>query len=245
MGDTGADVRVRTAEEIARRAAAVTALLLRLNIEMEHRDDAAAGKKLFARLSAWVKDEGLAPHLSARETEVVARKLGKLADGEIFELNWRLQALAALCWAVRKIDPMPPYHHSAAADLIQPAMPMFAPLAPYLACSRRPANAIRRERERAEFWHWRMRTRLLEVQGMKPPAGDTYRACVRRGAEAALERGLIDGLKDGDVDCGGRAYKKLTQEEWADAASTAVERHYALNWACGYADDWDEVRTDT
>ena len=31
----------------------------------------------------------------------------------------------------------------------------------------------------------------------------------------------------------------------ADLTAAVVERHYALNWLCGYASDWDSVPTDT
>ena len=31
----------------------------------------------------------------------------------------------------------------------------------------------------------------------------------------------------------------------ADLTASIVERHYALNWLCGYASDWDSVPTDT
>ena len=31
----------------------------------------------------------------------------------------------------------------------------------------------------------------------------------------------------------------------ADVTAAVVERHYALNWLCGYASDWDSVPTDT
>jgi hypothetical protein len=31
----------------------------------------------------------------------------------------------------------------------------------------------------------------------------------------------------------------------ADVTAAAVERHYVLNWLCGYASDWDSVPTDT
>jgi hypothetical protein len=30
----------------------------------------------------------------------------------------------------------------------------------------------------------------------------------------------------------------------ADVTAAAVERHYALNWLCGYASDWDSVPTE-
>lgn len=51
----------------------------------------------------------------------------------------------------------------------------------------------------------------------------------------ARQRQLADGddpqVESGEVD--------------ADVAAAAVERHYALNWLCGYASDWDSVPTET
>ena len=43
------------------------------------------------------------------------------------------------------------------------------------------------------------------------------------------------------------SYRDLTDEEWSSIRSIAFERHFALNWLCGYAPDnrWDETPTDT
>jgi hypothetical protein len=39
--------------------------------------------------------------------------------------------------------------------------------------------------------------------------------------------------------------RALDADEYAAVTSSAAERHYALNWLCGYASDWDRVPTDT
>jgi hypothetical protein len=39
-------------------------------------------------------------------------------------------------------------------------------------------------------------------------------------------------------------YSALTDEAFADAGATAQERHFALNWICGVAEDWDETLSE-
>lgn len=44
-----------------------------------------------------------------------------------------------------------------------------------------------------------------------------------------------------------RSRERRRQEEgdYSEMTSIAIERHYALNWLCGYAEDWDSVPTET
>ena len=41
--------------------------------------------------------------------------------------------------------------------------------------------------------------------------------------------------------------RDLTEEEWREVTSIAAERHFALNWLCGYApgNRWDATPTET
>jgi len=45
----------------------------------------------------------------------------------------------------------------------------------------------------------------------------------------------------------GKAYRDLSAHEWHEVGSIAVQRHFTLNWLCGYAPEnrWDETPTDT
>jgi hypothetical protein len=227
---------MKTATQVAYRAASLSALLLRLNVEVADRADPTRGDQL-ARLRDWLETEDLERHLSGRERRVVAAGLGALEEPEIFELKWRLQALPPLLWAIGKLESMPPYFEPSSFALLRPAIPAFEALGPYLRCSLRPEAEIQRERDRAELWHWRMRTRLYFQ--------DRDSAVILDAATAAQADGLIDATREGDLDCGGIAYGKLAHAKWADAASTAVERHWALNWICGDSEDWEAVPTDT
>jgi hypothetical protein len=52
---------------------------------------------------------------------------------------------------------------------------------------------------------------------------------------------------DEDFAVHGKAYRDLSPEEWSEVRSITLERHFALNWLCGYAPNnrWDETPTDT
>jgi hypothetical protein len=81
--------------------------------------------------------------------------------------------------------------------------------------------------------------------GRKPPPGLTFAKIVSITADAAHKAGEIPAPVDGDFPLFGKAYGALTEDEYGIAHSIAMERHYAFNWLCGYAPDWDSVRTDT
>jgi hypothetical protein len=106
----------------------------------------------------------------------------------------------------------------------------------------RPRREIERARELAELWHWRSRTRQLgESKGVESADG-----IVRLAATAARKRGDFRPIRD-DFPAFGKAYRELTAEQWAEVGSITRERHFALNWLCGYAsrNRWDATPTDT
>ena len=86
------------------------------------------------------------------------------------------------------------------------------------------------------------RTEILRHRGAEPPFPDTFEDVIRRAAASAAASGLLHAAVLDDFDCGGIPYS--AKPDWPNAASTAMERHYALNWLCG-GGPWDEVHTDT
>jgi hypothetical protein len=248
-GDLDDQMRFKTQEEVAGRALALVALTYRVSMDSLARTDPHKKSRwieIHTQLRAWVSAQAIEPHLSPTEREALAQPLGQIDDDTLFDLSWRLQALVAVLWALNVVEPMPSYAESYPADALQPLLPFGRPVAEFLATVRlRAEEELVTERHRAEFWNWRARTDLLRRRGTKPPVGQTYATILARAAETALEDGIVTEVRDGDVVCRGVPYSALSPEEFADAASTAQERHFALNWICGYAEDWDDTPTDT
>jgi hypothetical protein len=74
----------------------------------------------------------------------------------------------------------------------------------------------------------------------------SYQDIVRRAVNAAHERGAVNFVID-DFGVKGKSYAHLSTEEWSEVRSISMERHYALNWLCGYSpnNEWDQTPTDT
>jgi hypothetical protein len=114
----------------------------------------------------------------------------------------------------------------------------------------RASELIQKQRELAELWHWRSRTRRLQEEGRMPaelPGGMTMERILQLTSQKAADEGLIPPPIDGDFPAFGKAYRNLTPTESSIASSIAVERHRAFNWLCGYArgNRWAETPTDT
>lgn len=242
---------VPTQADVTFRALALIGLLGRSQGEMEVQRDPELKKQwkqINSRLNQWFQSEGVEPHLSAAEKKVLNKQLGRWTQSEVFNTIWRTEALAALLWALGKLSEMPVYTERVDSSFVFGHIPILEPTKDFVRSVKlRPKKALDAERHAAEFWHWRARTEMLRRQGFVPPEGDTFEACIKRAAESALEEGIIPRVVKGDAPARGKSYGKLTDQEYADAHSVAVERHYALNWVCGYSDkgDWDSTPTDT
>lgn len=165
----------------------------------------------------------------------------------------RIDALRMLAWAIGLRADMPAFDAIADTDLLNISDQLIAD--DFLAKVRlRPAAEIERARRLAEFWHWRSRTRQLLETGDAPPIPPgmsqlgvrSYPDLVRWVVEQTLRDGMI-GVIDRDFAVYGKSYRDLTNSEWQRIHQTTVERHYALNWLCGYApnNQWDKTPTDT
>ena len=68
---------------------------------------------------------------------------------------------------------------------------------------------------------------------------------MRQSAQLPFDESEIPAPIDGDYPAFGKAYRDLDEIEYSTATSITTERHFALNWVCGYSDDWDKTPTDT
>lgn len=242
-------MKVQSSEAIGYRALCVWMVCVRANIEADTLDEPhqkSRNQNTLAKYVEWAQRVGIAEHYSAYERDVIGRPVGEIPNDELHGLGMRLQALGALLWAIGRME-MPPYFETITADLVQPLLPdRDEPIEPFLQTAEARSEAVlRQEQCRATFWNWRCRCDHMRRSGLKPKRGETYKKTVADAAESALRVGLIEAVEEGDVSCDGVPFRDLDEDSFAFAASSTLERHYALNWVCGDAEDWDKVSTTT
>ncbi len=168
------------------------------------------------------------------------------------DASWRLEAFQVLIWSLGVVHSLPDVATPARAELANEYT--WKDGGKLASLSRlRPQAVIDRQREVAELWHWRSRTRQIIEEGRAFPtslASATefrgYDDVVRSVAEGAEKDGVTTRV-NGDFSLLGKAYRDLTADEWSSVRSITVERHFALNWLCGRApkNRWDETPTET
>jgi len=108
---------------------------------------------------------------------------------------------------------------------------------------------VEEQRNLAELWHWRSRTRQLQDSNynFSFPGGLTIQKVIGMAASKAATNGVIPSPIGDDFPIFGKPYRDATHEEYSQATSIAVERHRALNWLCGLAprNRWSETPTGT
>lgn len=203
-------------------------------------------EELATQLNIWLADEGLISAQSTLEKPLVSKALGSWSRQENIDVAWRANSLGVILWALSQFQELPPWDTQFTPQETIKPLNLFAPTKAFLEkASLRPEAEVEKARDLAALWHWRARTRRLQDEGIEPEEGSSLAETVRASAAAAFEKGDIPEPIDDDFPVFGKAYASLSQEELSVATSIAIERHYALNWLCGYSADWDSVPTDT
>jgi hypothetical protein len=146
-------------------------------------------------------------------------------------------------WALGMLPALPPYDTMADPGLLK-QIPLRDVAAFVQGAHLREQAAIDGARDAAESWHWRSRTRELIERGDAFPDDPRMKAAGFGCYDDIVRFSACIGE---DFPAKGKAYRDLTEIEWSEVRSITAERHYALNWLCGYAPDnkWDETPTDT
>lgn len=191
--------------------------------------------------------------MSPREKKFAETTVVTMSAQQHIDFTWRLEAMLVLMWAMELLPELPPYDEPATPELLE-----LLPAVPFEVLVRdarlRPEQQIDHARSLAELWHWRSRTRELIENEHPFPADPNLKAAglesfddvVRATARICDQEGSLP-VVDEDFAAYGKAYRDLSPEEWSEIRSVAMERHFTLNWLCGYAPDnqWDETPTDT
>jgi hypothetical protein len=249
-----------SAEAAAKRALCLGSVLLRGEFEQviavtreqapqEERPAIEAHRELSNEITAWLREEQLWGSLSARERKLLQKPLGTWSLRDRIDVSWRSEALHVILWALERQESVLPYDHQA-GDLEPEMIKILGVLKPtqhfMKQAKLRPQAEIEKARLTAETWHWRSRTTLLQKSPdkYKPPEDLTFQQIISMSVEWAQKEGLFKPIGD-DYPAFGKPYSELSDDEWSTMTSIAMERHYGLNWLCGYSADWDNVPTDT
>ena len=201
-----------------------------------------------------LRDAGLWDCVSPRERELATTTIATMTAQQQVNASWRIEALQVLMWALGFTAHLPPYDTQASHDLLK-EIPLgeMSRLLSY--AQLRGQSEIEQARSLAELWHWRSRTRQLIEECAEFPADEeagtagfgSFDDIVRFTACRLSEEGRIPPCIDQDFPARAKAYREMSAQEWSNVRSVTVERHFALNWLCGYApaNEWDETTTDT
>jgi hypothetical protein len=113
----------------------------------------------------------------------------------------------------------------------------------------RPRKEIE-QRQIAELWNWRARTRRLQELGHfngQLVSGRTIERIIERAAAKGARSGRLPEPIAKDLPAREKPYCNLSSGEFTTLTSIAQERHKALNWICGFSPTgrWADTRTDT
>lgn len=197
---------------------------------------------------------GIWKHASPKEQAFLQCYGLEMDDYEHKAAGWRMECVGVIMWALGLIEQLPPIDEQTSIDLLK-----IIPIQKVSLFSKHPAlragGEIAAQRDDMEFWHWRARTRQLIEEGRPFEAFEGaeasgirgYDDIVRKSATEAYKRGMLSEIMEEDFVFMGKPFRALSQDEYANATSIVMERHYALNWLCGFApgNRWDETPMPT
>src|SRR5882762_6158542 len=251
---------MRTSEDAITRALCLAAVVTRANAEdLVGLDEPVP---LFAeltgvepkdaplRIDQWLSREGLTAGLSGHERVLLNMAVGHWPKQDLLNAFWRREALMAILWSLRIVDPMPPSDvQLELGDLLRSVGLLKETRQFRKVASLRSAEEVRKMRDQAELWLWRVRT--TQLQNSPDSFNDSriskeqLAVIIAQAAEAGEQKGMFRCI-EGDFPAFGKPFRGLSEDEWSLMHSICRERLYGLNWLCDmHGVEWDYVRTGT
>jgi hypothetical protein len=195
-----------------------------------------------------LRQAGLWNEMEAEERSFMEAHSGEFAGQAWIDKLWAIESIVCLLWSLGYVSDLLAYDRQADRQLVNklPREPVDALVRN---AALRPRELVEAQRDVAELWHWRSRTRNLQESGYKfaLPAGMTIEKLIGTASAKAALDGVIPAQIGDDFPAFGKAYRDLSRAEYLKATSIAMERHRAFNWLCGLApgNRWAETPTDT
>ena len=188
------------------------------------------------------------------EKDFISTLGSKINKRQQLNASWRMEAAVMLMWALNLLDKLPDIDEQASPELLKIVeIKKLEILSNGFAL--RPLNEINKMRRIMELWHWRVNTRRLIEDNYNFQPDDNMKEngitnlddIVKKTAKSAYSNGDIIKIIEQDFVFRRRAFRYLSIRMFNEATSIIIERHYALNWLCGYApkNNWDKTQTNT
>jgi hypothetical protein len=227
-----------TAERVARRALALTAVTARAILEQDAANPEASGT--YQDLVAWVRDISIDDEFEPDEWEVLQRPLGRLDQRQQINSTWRLEGLVVLAWALGRFE-IPPHDQLVELNPLWRSLGLLdggaarALLAKPALRSREDIGALR---NRLFALHWRLRNFHIN------PGIMDFAEYARTCWFGPLDVSDLP-LVEGDLGLRGERIDRAPPEVFSSAHSAAQERHQAANWLWEGPEGYSEASVAT
>lgn len=195
--------------------------------------------ELVELLYSWMEKEDLLNYLTSEELESFSKPLGEWDNMELIKAIWKNESLGTLLWALSLIPQIPPYDNLFIPERLIENLTLFRPKEFFLEKVKlRSGDEIKRERDIAEYWFWRLQIFDMEKRNESFSEEMNIKDIISSVAEKAYLDGYIPEPINGDFPILGKPFKDITLDEYLKVSYIIVERYNTLNWLCGYEENY-------
>jgi hypothetical protein len=196
-----------------------------------------------------LKAAGLWRDVEEDERKFLQAGIDQIGAQQRIDASWLAESIVCLLWALQIVPELPSYDQEASHEAVK-ALPATSVKELIKQAHLRPQEEIKKQRDIAELWHWRSRTRRLQEEGQLNGqlfGGQTIEQIIAFSASKGAENGDLPRPIGSDFPAMGKSYRDLSSEEFHMLTSIAQERHKALNWLCGLSPSgrWSDTPTET
>jgi Domain of unknown function (DUF4272) len=235
------DLEIRPALQVARRALALYAMLMRINIEHswgwgdeEISEDEADIMR--DRLLTWLDEEGILSYAEELEMEIIEAEIGDLTEWQIREVSYRLEGLGVLMWGLERLEDLAAYDEGFLDDEVLAELPnLERAIDDFIDyAGMRAEDELLLERRICELWSYRLKQ--FDVDEAK---NCELSEAVKKRLEDANNNGIVSNLAQEDLVAFGKPLHRLSKDEIEELRIITTERMKAFNWLFGLGDSWD------
>jgi hypothetical protein len=222
---------IPSAEQAARRALALAAVVCRSGIEQNAGDPEAESFRV--EVLEWLDTAGVASSLEPEELEMLEAPLGTLTEQQEKNAGWRAEGLGVLAWALNRWE-LDPFYTPTDAPTVAEALGFMEPEG--LELLKSPKLRSESEREKLARQLYLIHMRLRQAYDKEPGS--------RNAAQLAMELKVnsVDlDLVDDDLAISDVPLTEVPSEVIRYTISTVAERHRAANWLLGDNPAYSEV----